>query len=151
MDNSFAKFATANPYAIPGNGAPLNNNTASMAGNPTEVQPPAVTNEISHPAHSTTFVLGDDTADNATTVQCGTSPSGSQPWSLAPPITTLHMRLEMVQKWELRASKKMLPTETKPIFFWFSTLFNVLQLYYLCQCPKVISTIFYTLPLQLIS
>jgi hypothetical protein len=78
--------------------------------------PPPVINETSHPAHSNTIAPGDATAGDATTVQRGSSPCDSKRRSLTPTIATLHLKREMLLKWEIRVGKTMLPTEIKQIY-----------------------------------
>jgi hypothetical protein len=112
MDDSLNRFATPNRYDVLATSDKPDD--VAMDDTPTYT-PTTDTNDPSQPTHHEGAGFPDTTPDDATTVQRGSSPSGSRPRSPVPPITTLHFKDELVLKWEFQVDKQTLPTEIKQI------------------------------------
>jgi hypothetical protein len=110
MDDPLNRFATPNPFGVFADSDKPDD--VAMEDTPIDA-PTTATNEPSQPNHYKGANSPAPTHDDATTVQRGSSPSGSRPRSSTPPIATLHFKDEF--KWEFRVDKQTLPTEIKQI------------------------------------
>jgi hypothetical protein len=93
MDGPLNRFASPNRFGVfAGSDKP---DDGAMDNTPVNA-PTTATTEPSQPTHHEVSDPPDATTDDATTVQRGSSPSGSRPRSPLPPISTLHFKEELV-------------------------------------------------------